>query len=134
MQRLATHSHRTLPLAQSLLSAGPASEILENFALLDLNALVTKNREGFVAFTITGDSMVPTVQTGNIVFVDTWAEPRNGDIVAAECNGLTCIKIFQNGNKGLYLVSANPEYKPRKITPTDNFRVLGVVKGHLAVY
>jgi phage repressor protein C with HTH and peptisase S24 domain len=101
----------------------------ESFQLLDINALVTGGREGFAAFEVTGDSMVDHIHAGYLVFVDTWAEPRNGDIVAAVVNGLTCIKIFQQSTRGLYLVSANTECPPANILD-----VLGVVSASLVVY
>lgn len=131
-QPLRAQSHLTIPLANSLLSAGPTSEIGDDFRLLDINFLVTSGREGFFAFEVTGDSMVDTIKPGALVFVDTWAEPRNGSIIAADVNGLTCIKIFQYSSSGLYLVSANIEYKPKEITSGDSFRVLGVVTYQLS--
>lgn len=132
--KLSTHSVRQLPLAFSLISAGSAAEVVEDHQFLDVNDLITKGRDGFVAFEVTGDSMVDTIHPGYIVFVDTWAEPKNGDIVASVVNGLTCIKIFRRARGNLYLVPANPEYEPRRITAQDNFWVLGVVRSHLAVY
>jgi len=132
--KLKTRSAHRVPLALSLISAGPAAEIGEDFRLLDINELVTRGREGYIAFELTGDSAIPDIQPGNLVFVDTWAMPRNGDVIASSVNGLTCIKIFQNSSKGLYLISKNTAYKPREITEKDTFHVLGVVRGHLAIY
>lgn len=134
MQRLATTSHQKIPLALNKIAAGPAAEIGEDFTLLDLNLLITKGREGFVAFEVTGDSNHPDIQSGYIVFVDTWAEPRNGDYVASTVNGLTCIKKFSIAGRSLRLVSTNQKYPPREVTAADTFSVLGVVRGHLAVY
>jgi len=78
--------------------------------------------------------MVSAILPGFIVFVDSFREPRNGDIVASCVNGRNCVKIFQRDTRGLFLVSANKEYKPRQITVKDAFNILGVVKAHLAVY
>lgn len=132
--QLKTHSRSLTPLASSLISAGSAVEISEDYDLLDVNELITKGREGFVAFEVTGESMVDHIQPGNIVFVDTWAEARSGNIVATVVNGLTNIKIFKASRKGLYLVPANSEYTTQEINQQDSFHILGVVKGHLAVY
>lgn len=132
--RLDTHSKRTMPIAASLIAAGPAVEIGEDYKLLDLNELITKGREGFLAFEVTGNSMVDHIHPGNLVFVDTWVDPKNGDVVASSVNGLTCIKILKVSGANLFLVSANKSYQPRQITANDNFHVLGVVKGHLSVY
>lgn len=130
-QHIATHSQQTIPLAYSLISAGPASEVGEDFKLLDVCALITGNREGFIAYEVTGVSGVPTIRHGALVFIDTWAEPQNGNVIAAMVNGLVCVKIFRHSPRGLYLVSKNPDYKPRKVTADDAFTVLGVVKFQL---
>ena len=132
--QLKPHSARTIPMATSMISAGLATEIVEDFQMLDINELVTKGRDGFVSFEVTGDSMVDNIHPGYLVFVDSWAEPKNGDIIASSVNGLTCIKIFQHSPHGLFLVSTNKNYLPRQVTAGDSFRVLGVVRGHLALY
>lgn len=131
---LHSHSTRKMPLSLSTIAAGPTSEVVDDFELLDLNEVITHGREGFIAFEVTGDSMVAEIHPGNLIFVDSWAAPENGDIVAASVNGQTCVKFFKRTNQRLYLVPANSSYPSREITQKDNFRVLGVVKGHLAVY
>lgn len=132
--RLNTHSTKKIPLAFSMISAGTGVEISEDYELLDVNALITRNRDGFVSFTVTGNSMVDSIRAGDLVFVDTYAQPINGSVIAACVNGLTCVKIFQQKPTGLYLVSANKTYEPRRVTSTDSFAILGVVRGSLALY
>jgi SOS-response transcriptional repressor LexA len=131
---LAQHSKKRIPLAHSLLSAGEAAEISDDYQLLDVCELITNGREGFIAYEVTGDSMVSDILPGYIVFVDPFCEPRNGDIVASSVNGRNCIKIFNRKPNGLFLVSANTKYKPHEIRPSDNFFILGVVKAHLALH
>lgn len=131
---LNTHSKRRIPLAASPLSAGPAIEITGEHQMLDINELITGGREGFVAYPVTGDSMLDRIPPGSIVFVDTWAEPRHGSIIAADVDGLVCVKVFECSDRGLYLVSSNAEYIPRKITRNESFHILGVVKSHLALH
>lgn len=131
---VARNSKRTLPLAYSLLPAGDAVELSDDGFQLDLNALITNGREGFIAFTITGDSMLESIRPGDIVIVDTWREPKNGDVIVASVNGQNCIKLFQNDRRGLYLVSSNSQYRPKEIRPSDRFNVIGVVRGHVALY
>lgn len=131
---LKTHSTRNTPLAYSWISAGAGADIGEDYRLLDINELVTNGREGFAAYEVTGNSMVDHIQPGNLVFVDTWAEPKNGDIIASSVNGDTCVKIFQSGTRGLFLISSNKAYTPREITSNDQFHVLGVIRGHLGLH
>jgi SOS-response transcriptional repressor LexA len=78
--------------------------------------------------------MIPDIKPGYIVFIDSWAEVQNGNVIAAEMNGLTCIKIFKKGTNGLFLVSANRNYQAKEVTSRDDFRVLGIVRAHLAIH
>lgn len=133
-KHLSPHSHKMIPLGTSAVSAGPAAWVADGYALIDVNDLITKGREGFLAVEVTGTSDVPYICPGYMAFVDTWAEPRNGSMVLALINGLACIKKFEHTERRLRLVSRNKEYKPVEITPRDDFHILGVVKGHLAVY
>lgn len=133
-KKLATKSKSTLPVALSLLSAGDHLEVSEDYDLLDINEMITKGREGFIAYVVTGDSMVDDIRPGYIVFVDSWAEPRNGDIIVSCVNDRNNVKVFERNHRGLFLVPKNGDHPVRQVRPTDNFHVLGVVKGHLALY
>lgn len=133
-QLLTTRSQQKIPLAITPIQAGYPSWVAEEFALLDVAALISKGNPGILAFEVTGDSMVPAIEPGSLIFVDPTKEPRNGDVVAAEVDSAVCVKIFQRSTKGLYLVSANGDYPPREITEADNFRVLGVLRAALALY
>lgn len=131
---LATKSAKQMPIALSYIAAGEASEIFEDYEMLDINEMVTRGREGFIAYRVTGDSMLEYIKPGYMVFVDPYCEPKVGDIIVSRINGKNCVKIFQKTRKGLYLVSANKNYPPKEVKRTDDFQILGVVKGHLAVY
>lgn len=134
MNTLATKSKKLVPLAYSLLSAGDAAEVSDDYELLDINEMITKGREGFIAYPITGDSMIAGIQPGSVVFVDPYCEPKNGDIVACCVNGRNNVKIFKRTSTHLYLVSANKKYSPKEVTARDSFHVLGVVRGNLTLY
>lgn len=127
-----THSTQTMPLAHSLLSAGVGFEVSEDFEPLDINFLLTQGRDGFIAFILDGTSMLPHIRHGDLVFVDTWAVPKNGDTIVSNVNGQNSVKIFENSGRGLFLVPKNREYPEREVTQKDSFHVVGVVRAHLA--
>lgn len=106
----------------------------DDYDLLDVNDLITGGREGFCAYTVTGDSTVEFIKQGYLVFVDRSIVPVSGDIVASNINGKLHVKILEKQRRDLFLVSANKEYKPRRFVEIDGFQIPGVVKGHLAVY
>lgn len=131
---IAAHSKIKIPLASSLLSAGDAFEISDDYELLDINELVTNGREGFVSYTVTGESMCDEIRPGYIVFVDPYLQPKIGDIIVARVNNKNNIKMFYPSQTGLYLVPKNLNFPLQEITANDEFSILGVVKAHLAVY
>jgi DNA polymerase V len=123
-----------IPLAHSLLSAGPAVEITDDgHTMLDVNALIARNRK-CLALVVTGDSMRPDIHPGYIVFIDPTLRPRNGDTVVASVNGETCVKVFEQLHCGLFLVPKNADFPTKEVQPSDRFHILGVVKAHLCVY
>jgi SOS-response transcriptional repressor LexA len=127
------HSRAPIKLAHSLLSAGPAVEIDESFEQLDLNNLLTSGRdEGFVAFVVTGESMVETIPPGSIVVVDTYAEPRNGSIVVCCQDNLMNVKYFEQRSTGLFLVPANAALRPQKVE--KEISIVGVVTGAVLLF
>lgn len=132
--KLLAHSKNYIPIGTFNIVAGIAAESTDDYELLDVNEYITKGKEGFVTYRVTGDSMLEYIKAGYIVFADPYEQPKSGDIIATCLNGRINIKIFQRRSNGLFLVSANKKYKPCEVTETDNFHVLGVVKGHLAVY
>lgn len=132
--QLAPRSEHLIPHSLSTIQAGPAAEVCDSFAMVDLNRLLTGDREGFVIYEVTGDSGAPHILPGHLVIVDTWLEPREGDWIAAEVDGLVAVKKFHHTRNGLYLVSQNPKYPPRKITEQNSFRVIGVITAHVGVH
>lgn len=133
-RNISASSKRRVPLALSLLSAGETVEIAEDYDLLDINEMITKGREGFIAFVVTGDSMVPDIHPGYIVFVDSWSEPQNGDIVVSCVNDQINVKTFNRRSGGLFLIPSNGRYDSHRIRAEDDFKIIGVVRGHLALY
>ena len=128
------YSKNTTPLALSSLSAGRGAEIAGDYDDLDVNELITKGKDYFVAYPITGDSMVPTIPSGSVVFVDPMALPQSGQPVVCRLNGLYSVKYFRRSGPRLYLVPANGDYETREVFERDDFEVMGVVKANLQLW
>ena len=88
-----------------------------------------------MAFQITGDSMFPTFEDGEVVFIKQTQEVFNGQIGAIEINDEAFIKkIYLEGNR-MRLVSLNTDLKPdgKRLYPDfyadecDNLFVIGRV-------
>lgn len=123
-----TTQEKPIPLAYSLLSAGDAIEIDDDgYGQLDINCLITSGRSGWIAYRVTGDSMLTEIKPGSIVFVDTMRQAKDGDIVVCNISGANCIKVLERRASRLFLVPKNDEYPAREIRPYEPFNVLGVV-------
>ena len=71
--------------------------------------------------------MEADVFSGDLLIVERTTQAKNGDIVIAEINGEFTVKKLKHEKPNLYLVPANPNYKPRQIKRKDSFAVWGVV-------
>ena len=71
------------------------------------------------------------IHHGDWVMMDSDREPRNGNIVAALCDGETCLKTYVADGRGApFLRSENQVYPPR-IIPRDEMQIQGVMVGKM---
>ena len=76
---------------------------------------------------VTGDSMEPRIEHGDLVLVDYTKEPRPGNIVIALINGAAVVKKFLRQKGRVILRSTNPKYSDIEIAEADQFVIAGVV-------
>ena len=97
---------------------------------IDLNKeLVPHPATTFYARAV-GDSMVGCgIGDGDLLVIDKAIEPREGDIVVAFIDGEFTLKRVKLDPAGscLWLMPANDEYKPIKVTEDNHFIVWGVL-------
>lgn len=120
-----TNETRTV-LLNSKLSAGTG--------VLDLDPTDTKEVEyaGYVpehdlAFIVYGDSMEPTFEDGEVVFVEKTPDVYNGQFIAVQINEEAYIKKVYIEDSCLRLVSLNKEYEDILACEKDHIRVIGRV-------
>ena len=97
---------------------------------IDLNhELVRHPATTFYARAV-GDSMKGRgIDDGDLLVIDKSLEPRDGDIVVAFVDGeftLKTVKLEPDGSC-LWLMPANDDYSPIKVTEGNNFIVWGVL-------
>ncbi len=76
---------------------------------------------------ISGDSMLPHYQDGQVVWVKAQSSLENGEIGIFLLNGNAYCKKFRNTNKGTALISLNKKYAPMSVTDPEAFRIFGKV-------
>ena len=109
----------------------PAEEELAD--TISLDKLLIENREATFLLKVSGDSMSEAgILPGDMVIVNKGKTPKNGDIVIAEIDGEWTMKYFRKKGNKLFLIPANPKYKP--ITPKNDLKVAGVVTSVVRKY
>lgn len=78
---------------------------------------------------ISGDSMEPEFQDGQIAWVQKQDTIENGEIGIFSLNGEAYIKKLQDDKNGLFLISLNRKYPPIPVSENDRFDILGKVVG-----
>lgn len=95
---------------------------------LDLMRLIVRHPASTFYFRISGVSMVDDgFDEGDIVVVDRSLEPTNNSTAVCFIDGEFTIKKIRQEKDCLYLMPANKEYKPIKVTAENEFMVWGVV-------
>ena len=118
-----------LPLAGTAIAAGfpsPAEEYVE--IALDLNKELIKHPASTFYARVKGDSMVDAgIQDGDLLVIDKALEPKEGAIAVCYLDGEFTVKRLSVREEGVYLMPANAEFKPIRITEENNFLVWGLV-------
>ena len=78
---------------------------------------------------ISGDSMEPEFQNGQIAWVLKQESVENGEIGIFVLNGDAYIKKLQDDKDGVFLISLNEKYPPIPVKEHDRFDILGKVVG-----
>jgi len=83
------------------------------------------HEEGAYCLTVTGNSMTGrNILDGDIVFVDSVAKPKEGDIVIARRDDEAVIRVYREDDNGPYLEAANKGYKKLRLKEAE---IIGVV-------
>ena len=118
-----------LPLAGTAIAAGfpaPAEEYLD--LALDLNKELVKHPAATFCVRVKGDSMVDAgIQDGDLLVIDKALEAKEGCIAVCFIDGEFTVKRLAMREEGVYLMPANAEFKPIRITEENEFLVWGIV-------
>ncbi len=118
---------RMIPLYDLPVSAGTGQFLDgEHYELIDAAACGAPEGADF-AVRISGDSMTPRFADAQIVFVEQTGRLAHGDIGIFLLNGDAYCKLLGGADGAPELVSVNPAYRPIRIAPGDELRVLGRV-------
>ena len=118
-----------LPVAGTGISAGfpsPADEYME--AGIDLNLELIRNPDATFFGRVKGYSMKEAgINDGDVLVIDKSLEPRNGSVAVCFLDGEFTVKRILKENDAVFLLPANNEFKPIRITEENDFLVWGIV-------
>lgn len=75
-----------------------------------------------------GNSMFPVIKNGDLLIFEKADSIDLGQIGSFSLNGEYYCKRLKKDDEGYYLKSENPSYEDIRISPSDNFRVIGLYK------
>ena len=118
-----------LPMLSSRVSAGTPVGVDDTFEQVDLMEKFVEHKGSMCVLTVVGDSMTNAgICDGDMLIVDTQAEPKHGHIVIAKVFGeLTVKRLLIQGKKKI-LQAENPLFANIDITPHTDVEFIAVVK------
>ena len=124
-----TSSEMPLPLVEGGISAGfpsPAQDFID--VKIDLNKELISHPSSTFYGRVKGSSMQDAgIMDGDILIIDKSLDPHDGDTAVCFIDGEFTLKYIKIEPDAMYLVPANSNFKPLKITQENNFSIWGVV-------
>jgi len=126
---LSTFTELELPLLEGGVSAGfpsPAADFLDT--AIDLNKYLIKNPSStFIAFT-DGVSMTGAgIGDKDLLIIDKSLEPTDGKVAVCILDGEFVLKRLRVDKQGIWLMPANSNYQPIKVSELADFEIWGIV-------
>ena len=99
---------------------------------IDLNRLLVRHPASTFYSRVAGNSLRDVgIDKGDVVVIDKSLEYCNKDIAVCYLNGGFTLKFIEKNENGIWLTSANPEFKRIKIEQEDDLRLWGVVTSNI---
>ncbi|MEW6616033.1 MAG: translesion error-prone DNA polymerase V autoproteolytic subunit [Thermodesulfobacteriota bacterium] len=118
-----------LPIVPGGISAGFPSPALDFVDLsIDLNKHLIKHPAATFYGLVKGSSMQDAgIGNGDLLVIDKSIEPADGKVAVCYIDGEFTIKRIKIEENTCWLLPANEDYNPIKITPENDFLVWGIV-------
>lgn len=124
-----TESVLKLPMVEGGIVAGfpsPAQDYVD--LKIDLNKELINNPSSTFYARVKGSSMKDAgIQDGDILVIDKSLEPQDGDTAVCFLDGEFTLKFIRIEKDAVYLIPANSEFHPIKVTEENNFCIWGIV-------
>lgn len=120
----------SLPFADGGVKAGfpsPAQDYMEG--VIDLNKELIKHPASTFIARVVGDSMIDArVHDGDLLVIDKSLSPENGKMAVCYIDGEFTLKFINIEKDIVWLVPANNEFEPIKVTEGQELIIWGIVQ------
>ena len=124
-----TKSSVELPFVDEGIRAGfpsPAQDYLD--LSIDLNNELIKHPSTTFYGRVKGDSLIEAdIHEGYILIIDKSLEPREGDLAVCCVDGEFTLKYIKIEQDVVWLIPANKDFQPIKVTAGNEFVIWGIV-------
>ena len=104
----------------------PAADFIDD--QIDLNAYLVKHPSSTFIAAVEGFSMVEAgISNKDLLIIDKSLEPADGKIAVCIIDGEFTLKRLRVDTTGLWLMPANPKFKPTRVTEYNDFEIWGIV-------
>ncbi|MCX8081156.1 MAG: translesion error-prone DNA polymerase V autoproteolytic subunit [Bacteroidia bacterium] len=118
------------PLLPCVTVAGGFPSPAEDFSeeRLDIRQYLIKNPASTFFARVRGDSMREAgISDGDLLVVDRSIRPSDGKIAVCFLNGEFTLKRLRMDGPKIFLMPANPRFRPIEVGPEEQFTVWGIV-------
>ncbi len=118
-----------IPLISGGISAGfpsPATDFID--LTIDLNRHLIKHPAATFFARVSGSSMQDAgIGDGDLLIIDKGLEATNGRVAVCYLDGEFTLKRIQADKTGCWLLPANPDYSPIRVTDENEFLIWGII-------
>lgn len=131
-----TTSVLELPMVSTGIRAGFPSPALDfEDVSIDLNKYIVRHPSATFYGRVKGDSMKDEgINDGDLLVIDRSLEPADGKIAVCYLDGEFTLKKIKLGKNCCWLLPANENYKPIKVTAENEFLIWGIVTYVIKAY
>ena len=119
-----------IPILGRVAAGLPINAVENHEGSLVVDPSFLKQAGDAFALRVKGDSMINAgINDKDLVIVSPKELAKNGDIVVAMLNDEATVKKFEIINNNIRLIAENDSYKPIEVKSSDDFNLIGKVKG-----
>lgn len=121
-------SELSLPMVEGIKAGFPSPAADYDEGTIDLNRELIKHPASTFYARVEGDSMKDAgIENGDLLVIDKSLEPADGKIAVCCIDNEFTLKRIRIREDGIFLLPANSNYRPIKVTEVNDFMIWGIL-------